>query len=167
MNAQLTNIPVHSVYPRDEMLPVNHVVDTSDDTRNSLTMHWIPIYLKFAICITMAIILVILKLYYDNELTQLQLVTFVTLSVVFLVCTTFMSLWRIRKSRLMFAQLAAAQNDFLEANVEPVTIVTRSLSSDGMGDPPPYSIAIQFPEKHSKIKADSSPPPAYDKIAII
>ncbi|CRK93978.1 CLUMA_CG007504, isoform A [Clunio marinus] len=166
---QANNYPtpvIHSVHPRDEST-INHVDDLIHNTRrNSVINNWLPIYLKGVICITTAIILLALKLYYDNELTTLQLVTFCSMSILFMVFTTIISLLRIGRNRLTRSE------NFHEQIIEPSTmasnqITTQSNNCDTIELPPPYHVALTLPDKNSSFKCEESPPPSYDKINII
>lgn len=152
------NVPV-TVYHRDE-LPVNHVVDSLDDTTirsHTLSNQWLPIYLKFGICCCMAIILIVLKLYYDNELTKLQLLTFGTMTIIFLAFSTTVSILKMHKNRMLLPEASSAATEVI---VDPV-LVQLDNNQDMSDNPPPYNIAIKFPEKISHY---SEAPPAYDKI---
>jgi hypothetical protein len=154
---------IHSVYPRDE-LPLTHVVDSIESSR-SLTNHWLPIYLKGGICVAMAIVLVTLKLYYDNDLNGFQLITFGSMSIVIVIFTVTISFLRSRKSQVLRNQRDVNDN-FTELMIEPMMsnqIIVQSID-ESVEPPPPYAVALSFPEKQSVYE---SPPPSYEKINII
>lgn len=106
----------------------------------------------------MAIILLTLKLYYDNDLNSLQLLTFWSMSIVLLMYTTIISVLRMRKGRSMISQ--PGLENFLD-RVEPSTTnqVTTQRHDDSSEPPPPYAVAITLPEK--AFKPQESPPPSY------
>jgi hypothetical protein len=163
MHLNQQHIPViHSVYPRNE-LSVNHVVESSESSRsNGIINHWLPIQIICGICILLAISLVVLKLYYDKSLTGLQFLFFASVSLVFLICTTFSCLIKMRKTHLMLRQ--RIQNEiFTETVIEPIRLQTY----DDDGSPPPYNVAINLPEKPRINQHSSTPPPSYEKINII
>lgn len=152
------HVPViHSMHTRMD-LPINHVVDPLENSRTGLANQWLPIYLKCAISVSMAIILLTLKLYYDNDLNSLQLLSFWSISIVLLMYTTIISILRMRKSRSLMNQ--PGLENFLD-RVEPTTTnqVSTQHADDSMELPPPYAVAIMLPEK--AFKPQESPPPSY------
>lgn len=160
-------IVVHSVYPRPEVLPINHVVDSLDSTRSSgITSHWLPIYLKGGICVATAIILLTIKFYYDNYMTGLELLTFGSMSIALLIFSSTIVILRMRKRRLTMSQQFHHEH-FAEPVIEPtINNQLTTLTIDEPVDlPPPYAVAIRLPEKQSTF--DCSPPPSYDKINMI
>lgn len=166
LNTQYVPV-IHSVYPRDE-LPVNLVVESNDSSRsNSVTNHWLPIYLKGGICVAMAIILVTLKLYYDNDLSGLQLLAFGLMSIVIVLFTTTVSVLRMKKNRAMMLHNQRDHNDnYTGRAIQPHNNQILMQSSDEANEPPPpYAVAVAFPDKQSV--AYESPPPSYEKINII
>lgn len=158
---------VHSVYPRDETNHLHHVVGNSRG--NAFADTSFPVYLKGGICIAMAIILLTVKLYFDNELNGLQLVTFGSMSLVLLVFTMTITILRMRKKRSMLHLRVENEVSFQPIIDEPVVLnqsTTQSLAEDDSNDlPPPYAVAVRLPEKQSII--DCSPPPSYEKIHMI
>jgi hypothetical protein len=165
-SSQVQSIPIqhvpviHSVYPRDELSVVNHVVDSENTRSDGVINHWLPLQIICGICIMFATALVLLKLYFDNEMTGVQLLSFGSISIAFLICTTTISILRMRKNRL---NLSRRNEVFTETIIEPmgqqITIQLQSCGS--LEPPPPYNVAINLPEKQS------SPPPSYEKIHII
>lgn len=160
-------IVVHSVYPRPEVLAINHVVDSNHSTRNnSITGQWLPIYLKGGICVATAIILLTIKFYYDNYMTGLELLTFGSMSIALLIFSTTIAIMRMRKKRITLSQ-QFHHEQFTEPVIEPINnnqMTTLTLNAP-VDLPPPYAVAIRLPEKQSTI--DCSPPPSYEKINII
>lgn len=155
LNAQ--HVPViHSVYIRDT-LPVSHLVDSLESSRSSaVTNHWLPIYLKSGICFAMAITLLALKLYYDNDIKVLHLLWFGGTLIVLLILSIIVSTIRMRRSR---------NESFTTTIIEPAEVnhaTTHSTSYEIDELPPPYAIAVRLPEKVLE-----SPPPSYEKINII
>jgi hypothetical protein len=161
LNSQ--HVPViHSVYPRNEITINNIVTDSTESTRsNGFHSSW-QIQIIGGLCIFLAITLVILKLYYDNELTGLQLLYFIVVTILFLISTTTISILRILRMR---RQNFAGERRVIEPVNNQMTL--QSLG-DGLEPPPPYAVAINFPEKHypNGYNNDhaSTPPPSYEKI---
>lgn len=162
----IQQIVVHSVYPRPEVLPINHVVDSLDSTRSGITSHWLPIYLKGGICVATAIILLTIKFYYDNYMTGLELLTFGSMSIALLIFSSTIVILRMRKKRLTLSQ-RIQQELFAEPVIEPTinNQMTTVTLDEPIDLPPPYAVAIRLPEKQSTI--DCSPPPSYEKINMI
>jgi hypothetical protein len=153
MHLNQQHIPViHSVYPRDD-LPV--VLESSESTRsNAVINHWLPIQIICVICIILSITLVILKLYFDNEMSELQLLSFGLISIAFLFCTTIISILRMRKNQLI-----------LQGRIQNEIFTETVMSNNQLDTPPPYNIAIKHSSAYNN--RQSSPPPSYDKINII
>ena len=148
-------------------------MDSTDDgsSRSHTMNHWLPIQIIGAICIILAITLVILKLYYDNELSGWQLLYFISVSILFLLSTTLISILRMRKR-------PRQTDNFTENVLNGVTTMNNqvTLQSHIIGPeieidpPPPYAVAIKIPDKqfsHGYNSHSSTPPPSYEKINII
>lgn len=152
---------IHSVYTRHE-LPVSHLVDPIENSRSCVGNYWLPIYLKGGICVTTALTLLTLKLYYDNVLTAIQLLIFGSTSLILMTFIVTITLLRMRRMRNQ-----SVQRENIEPVIQPVIINQMTTQSiDGCIDhPPPYAVAVTFPEKHATINC--SPPPSYEKINII
>ena len=157
---------IHSVYAREE-LSVNHLVDPIESSRrsNCIANHWLPIYLKCGICVATALTLLTLKLYYDNDLTGLQLLTFGSTSIMLLAFSITITFLRMRRNRLM--QIQRVQHENFEPVIQPVinNRIREQSIEECVDPPPPYAVAVRLPEKHATI--DCSPPPSYEKINII
>ena len=106
---------------------------------------WLAVYVKSALCITIILIIFVIKLYSDNLLTRFQLVLFCTISVLFIFCTVISS-----------ALNYSPKSQEVRAHV---TLDSRkSIDSSGKinMDQAEYSIAIKLS------RADE--PPSYDTI---
>lgn len=186
------HVPViHSVYPREE-LSINMNGSIVSSRSNFIANQWLPIYLKGGICVATALTLLTLKLYYDNNLTGLQLLTFGSTSVILLTFAIITSITycRIRRNRLtrlphvyqelftepvilpvnnnqMTRMQHVRQELFTDPVIQPVHSdqMTTELIDECADPPPPYAVAVRLPETHPTI--DCSPPPSYEKINII
>lgn len=172
---QQHSIVIHSVYPRDQLLI--SAAEPSESNRNgNVINHWLPIQIICGICIiAVAITLIIFylsyNLYFDNEMTGLQLLSFLSVSIAFLLfsalsCTFCSKTW-------LKSQLRIQHNEiFTETVIEPMdnqtTMQSHFSTSLLVEPPPPYNLAISFkvPEKQStaNINLSSTPPPSYEKI---
>lgn len=187
---------IHSVYRHNTMTladvnvtPANpHNADnlsiiTDDLPRTSEHNQFQPIYLKFGISVALATILLTLKLYFDHQMTSVQFISFAAIAILFLMLTCVVALLRRQK------QLPPINEQRNQQQQPPATFqspavpsATNSINYEsiiaqrpqqimmGLGPPPPYHIAILLPD-NAKMDAskmhDESPPPTYDKIAII
>jgi hypothetical protein len=165
LNSQYVPV-IHSVYPRHDEMTINPGTESNDSSRsNSVTNHWLPIYLKGGICVAMALVLVTLKLYYDNDLSGLQMLAFGLMAVVIVLFTMTVSVLRMKKNRAVL-NLRDHNDNFAELVIQPHNNQIVLQSIDEVNEPPPpYALAISFPEKQSAVY--ESPPPSYEKINII
>jgi hypothetical protein len=166
LNSQYVPV-IHSVYPRHDEMAINPVIDSNESSRsNSVTNHWLPIYLKGGICVAMALILVTLKLYYDNDLSGLQMLAFGLMAIVIVLFTMTISVLRMKKNRAVL-NLRDHNDNFTELVIQPHNnqILLQSIDEVNEPPPPPYAVAVAYPEKQSTIY--ESPPPSYEKINII
>lgn len=169
----------------------NLSIITDDLPRTSEHNQFQPIYLKFGISVALATILLTLKLYFDHQMTSVQFISFAAIAILFLMLTCVVALLRRQKQLPPMNEQAAQQqrNQQQHQQQMPTTFqspavpsATNSINYEsiiaqrpqqimmGLGPPPPYHIAILLPD-NAKIDAskmhDESPPPTYDKIAII
>lgn len=163
------NIPIHSVYPNRIELPINHVVESTESVGSasgSISVNW-PIYLKFAFeALFLLFVLVALKFCINNELTVAQLVCFGFMSIIFFMLTTTISILRMRKNRLY--DQGEPNDNLAETITEPAIPNQMTMQTYHTEPPPPYAVAINFPEKQSAApyKIHESPPPSYDSQVI-
>lgn len=144
---------IHSVYPRDEV----SVVEISENN------HWLPVKIICTICILLASLLLILKFYFDNELTGLQLSIFGIVSLIILTCFLTIYILRIRKTHSISSHRAG--NDIRTDEVNNQILMQLHFQ----GSPPSYEeiVAISLPEKASPVHHTiTTPPPSYDNIHI-
>lgn len=171
LNSQYVPV-IHSVYPREEV-SINHLVESTESTRsNGIIYHWLPIQIICVICISLAIAFLVLKLYFDNEVTGLHVLSFGSICIAFLMCTTTISILRMRKTQYTLRQ--RLQNDiFTGTAVDSLNhnqIIMQSHCDVSTEPPPPYNVAINLPDKQSTLqinKQSLTPPPSYEKINII
>lgn len=163
----------------------NLSIITDDLPRTSEHNQFQPIYLKFGISVALATILLTLKLYFDHQMTSVQFISFSAIAILFLMLTCVVALLRRQKQLPPVNELTTQQRDNQQQQQMPTTFqspATNSINYEsiiaqrpqqimmGLGPPPPYHIAILLPD-NAKLDAtkvhDESPPPTYDKIAII
>lgn len=101
---------------------------------------WLAVYVKSALCITIILILLVIKLYSDNILTRFQLVLFCIISALFIFCTLI-------SSAINYTPHQQVQHVPLDSSVK--------INMENI-DPPEYNIAIKLS------RADD--PPSYDTI---
>lgn len=64
----------------------------------TLSRQWLKIYVTSAVCITIILVLLVAKLYYDVLLSKFQLICFYIISLIFLICTVMASIVHCPKS---------------------------------------------------------------------
>lgn len=184
---------IHSVYRHNTMTlaDVNVVTPAVSQNADNLSMtddlprtsehsQFQPIYLKFGISVALATILLTLKLYFDHQMTSVQFISFAAIAILFLMLTCVVALLR-RQKQLPTINENTTRNEHLPTtfqspdttnniNYESIIAQRPQQIMMGLGPPPPYHIAILLPDnaKSDATKLhDESPPPTYDKIAII
>lgn len=140
MHLNQHQVPVH---PHEDLR-----VEMTENIRNN---HWLPIQIICAICVMLATTLIVLKLYYDNEMTSLHVLLFILISLILFISTITLFILRIRQSSQILLQ-RENQNDNFEIVIDQ-GIVEES-------PPPPYNVAI------SKAQYFLTPPPSYEKINV-
>jgi hypothetical protein len=154
--SQIQSIPtqyvpvVHNVYENILTPPVQ--VGSPEIAIN----HWLPVKIICAICILLATILLILKLYFDNEMMQLSIIGMI--SLVLLICILTISILRMRRNHI----LARTIHDFPVANRNQMIVQPHGESAVV---PPPSYGEIFFGEKQI-LDQISTPPPSYETINI-
>lgn len=164
LNSQYVPV-IHSVYPRQDEINTISVIESNRSSRSSVTNNWLPIYLKSGICVAMALVLVALKLYYDNDLSGLQLLAFSLMTIVIVLSTVTVSILRMKKNRTVL-NLRDHNDNYANLVLHPQSNQIMLQSIDEVELPPSYDLAVSFPEKRF-VTPHESPPPSYDKINII
>lgn len=117
--------------------------------------HWLPVKIICAICILLATTLLILKLYFDNDLMQLSI--FGMISLIFLICISTISILRMRRNHILTRTI---QHEFPQIeNRNQLLVQPHSENS-----PPSYG-EIFYGEKQL-FDQISTPPPSYETINI-
>lgn len=121
--------------------PTTHLVP-----RQPLVRHyqWLTIYVRSVVCITIMLILLVSKMYYDVMLSKFQLICFCIVSVIFLLCTITASLFHINPSNSRAIIPESGGHCELEIIDEL--------------PPPEYCDVVEL----TQIKCDR--PPSYDKL---
>lgn len=104
---------------------------------------WLTIYVRSAVCITLLLILLVAKLYYDVMLSKVQLICFCIISVIFLLCTITASLFHIKPDNSRAVIVDTSNSCGLVIDELP---------------PPEYCDVVELAHVHS------DRPPSYDKL---
>lgn len=105
---------------------------------------WLTIYVRSAVCITIILVLLVAKLYYEVMLSKFQLICFCIISVIFLMCTIAASLFHINPERTRDNVVDTSNSFGLVIDELP---------------PPEYCDVIELAHVHNNDR-----PPSYDKL---
>lgn len=181
---------IHSVYRHNTMTladvnvtpagshPADNLSIITDDLpRTSEHSQFQPIYIKFGISVALATILLTLKLYFDHQMTSVQFISFAAIAILFLMLTCVVALLRRQKQLPPVNEQRQQMPTTFQSPAAPSAVNYESIIAQrpqqimmGLGPPPPYHIAILLPDNAKQDASkmhDESPPPTYDKIAII
>lgn len=144
----LTHQPVPDHAP-----PTSNVEYTESSNQSGAIL---SIYIKIGICVAAAIVVMALKLYFDNVLTGLQLVTFGSLSVIFFGFTLTIS------DRLCLSNKPVQTESLLEHESVVIDEVQTQSNEESMTQPESNSL-ITEPPAYAVVAIDEpiEPPPSY------